>query len=856
MVKRVLSLALAAVLMFSLITTSYATEDKKAELDYKFDVLQSLGIINGDSFSEYALYRDLSKNSFINYVCNLYGGYGYSSEHSDDAIALAEGLGLIHGGQDDLYKPLPFEEAITILIRLMGYGMHAEENGGFPTGYTSIAKRLGLMDGLDPSNGRAMQEHDAITLLYNTINCAYVDIHSFTDDGIVYGGASDKTVLYELRKIYRVKGVLKSSGNAVLTSDIQENSGTVKIDEYEYDTDGDFSDYLGLYVEAYVKEANNYDEVLFMTPIDNKELIVQAGDIIGISDEFNTFEYFSADNKKKVSVSSVAAVVYNGQPLDSYTVGDFKPAEGSIRFVENDNTKSGYDVVFITDYKTVIVETVSKVNETVKNLYTYDETNLLLDLQNKNEDIIKIYDGEKEISVRDIVQEAVLTVKESTVGEKHVVTVYVSNKKIGGTVSHMKQNEDIVVTVDGVEYVLSEAYEEALSSKDSMAVEIKTGQNYNFYIDSMGKIAYAKEMAGVMRYGIVMNTTVEGAFGNEYLIRLFTTEGEWKTFKFADKVDYNGDKQTMSQKVLDGIETAHNGKISVVAYTTNSEGNIISLDLPKAYDGLDDNTFNYKMNMTNNYRPNNTSFQSQMFIDSNAVMWFVKVSESANDAPERRLQLLKDEDSYSARSTAALAQDKSYTFHAFNIDRFCFADIFIIEETNQLALDSMAEGNIFVVDEVSETLSSDGEIMGTVSGMMGSYDAISYYCEEPSMVMGLKRGDVITLHTNSKGYIDNIQKIYDISMGVDYYCPTETEIHSINTKLNGIVKLNSVSNNRMKVDCGSGEWNMRTASNNLVVVYDTVTDTLRRGGIADIEPGDFIVTRLNRSRISTIVVYK
>ena len=60
----------------------------------------------------------------------------------------------------------------------------------------------------------------------------------------------------------------------------------------------------------------------------------------------------------------------------------------------------------------------------------------------------------------------------------------------------------------------------------------------------------------------------------------------------------------------------------------------------------------------------------------------------------------------------------------------------------------------------------------------------------------------------------------------------------------------------MKVDCGSGEWNMRTASNNLVVVYDTVTDTLRRGGIADIEPGDFIVTRLNRSRIFTIVVYK
>jgi len=845
MMKRILSSFIVFVLVLSLCSVSYADVGLTENIENKYKTLNSLGILPDEKYENYGMFRNLSKTGFINFVLNVYDEYGYTEEKNDEALRMAEGLKLIQANQTDLYKPICYEEALTILVRFLGYENHAQSGGGFPYGYIKIAHGLGLTDNLVAGLGDTLREHDVINILYNLINCASVDMIAINKDGIIYGNASDRTVLHVLRGIYRVDGILEGANGTVIKDGLSVSDGNIMINNYIYKAENDYSKYIGLDVTAYVQESRgNDDTVICLLPDVNKELIIQAEDIKDVNNNFRTVEYYSLNKVKKVSVSPIAAVLYNGQPLKNYTKELFMPEDGEIRFIESNNN-SEYDTVFITSYKTIVIDYVSKINKNVRNKYQYDTINQIINFDENGEDVIRIIDGENEIEFSDLEIGDILRVAESSYNGKRIITVYVSKRKISGTVTSIKNDDYTVITIDGGEYALSRTFEAAVKAGEIKAINI--GASYEFSLDSEGRIAYAEDATGLMKYGIVMAVATDGALSQECRIKLFTTEGEWKELVFDDKIKYNdgvsGERNgVLPENILGDIKTAKNGDISVIKYMTNSKGKIKSLELPVQYNDSTVENFNYVNNVQYNYRVNNRSFDSEVFIADDAVMWSVNPNK------------LTEEKAYGLTTRSALTSDGIYVLSAYNIDEYKFSDLFVIISTDTVRDNAMLSNDLFMIKDTGEMLGSDGSIVGMITGMTGVYDTLTYPCEDLAFISELRIGDTIVAYSDSGGNIDYYIKYRSASDGEVYQDPGS--MHSSSSILQGKVVKNDCSGYRMKIDSGSGERIIRTAENTVVMIYDMESGEVYRGNIADIEEGAFITTKLVRSQLKSIAVYQ
>ena len=854
MIKRLLCCVLAVSILMSIGCVAYADTELTEDLNFKYKLLQELDILPDNEYGDFGILRNLSKESFLAFVCNICGDYNFTEREEDTkaAVAMAEDMGIIDKNQDDLYKPISYDEAMTILVRFLSYDVHARENGGFPYGYTSVASAIGLADHLSVGSGQNLKEHDVIQLLYNAINAPYAQIEYFTSSGPVYKNKSNKTVLHELRGIYKIEGVIEAAGGLFLRNDETADDGKMLIDGYSYLADKDFSDALGMNVIAYAKEdKSNESTVLTAIPYGNEETVVYSENIAGTTADFRAVEYYGANDKLKLAnIDSMAAVVYNGRPLGTYTEDAFMPRDGSIRFINN-NSASGYDVVFITSYKTIVADNVSKLNESVSNIYTYDADNSILSLKEKDNDIIKITDENGEVGIGDIKIGDIIKIAESNEDERRVVKGYVSRNKVSGKVLSVYNGDDVTLDIDGSTYVLSKAYEDALLNKDAKAFELKTGKNYKFYLDCDGKIAYAQESEDSDKSAILFAASVGGVFEPTCTVRVYTEDGEWKDLVLAEKVTYNN-KRTDAKSVTDSLGYSRNGKLSVIRYRINSNGEISAIDTPIIFADIDDanknakdDEFNAVESLTDNYRPNNSSFDSEIFISDNAVIWFVDTDKQ------------EDEKSYSLGSKTILQNDEVCSFNAYNIDEGMFSNLIIVMRTASTIASSIQQAELFVIDDVMQSINSEEDIVYSISGKMGSYEQFSYYCDE-SIAKGLKKGDVISVHTDSSGVIDKIKQyfVYGNNSAENMYS-YPTAMHTIETVVKGRVMENSADNKWIKIDCnGEKPRIVRTSDVKAVIIYDTARDKLYTGTLSDIEKDAVIVTKLKWSRATTLVVYQ
>ena len=84
----------------------------------------------------------------------LYTGFNdVPREHWASAyIAMAVDMDVARGNGAGYFRPydvITLEEAIAMLVRVVGGQPIANENGGFPSGYFYTAERLGITDGVD-----------------------------------------------------------------------------------------------------------------------------------------------------------------------------------------------------------------------------------------------------------------------------------------------------------------------------------------------------------------------------------------------------------------------------------------------------------------------------------------------------------------------------------------------------------------------------------------------------------------------------------------------------------------------------------------------------------------------------------
>lgn len=190
--RKFLSLMLALTMIIGTFSMTYAVPSDVVgtDLEEVVERLEGLGVFTGypdgtfrpnDKItrSEYSAVvtrakglKDLAENSqgetsFGDVSANFWAsGYINVAEEED----LIKGKGIINGV--NTFGPLlniTYEEAVTIVVRALGYEAAAQANGGWPTGYLIVADQEGLLEDVNGTMGDLASRGLVAQLTYNAL---------------------------------------------------------------------------------------------------------------------------------------------------------------------------------------------------------------------------------------------------------------------------------------------------------------------------------------------------------------------------------------------------------------------------------------------------------------------------------------------------------------------------------------------------------------------------------------------------------------------------------------------------------------------------------------------------------------
>jgi len=120
----------------------------------------------------------------------------------------------------------------------------------------------------------------------------------------------------------------------------------------------------------------------------------------------------------------------------------------------------------------------------------------------------------------------------------------------------------------------------------------------------------------------------------------------------------------------------------------------------------------------------------------------------------------------------------------------------------------------------------------------------------------LKPGDLIKIHVNAKGYVDNLEQMYKVSDKVVLAAPSTIE----DGRIQGVIDKMDLSNNRIRVqtykDSKYVKLGIKVPTTIPVMIYDCKRNTVTAGKSADLSMDDYIIVQLNKNNVAGIYVYR
>lgn len=186
---------------------------EKAVFTYpEYEILKYIGALDG--FEDYSADALITKGDFLKILMKATGiNYDLSPEDKIQfydvqsesefysVVSTAYSKGIIKGNGDGtlgVNKNLTLEEAAAMALRAIGYETAAENAGGYPTGFNSIAFGEGLMDNVTASVGGLLTLDSSVILVYNMMNMDLMTINSTGD----YSADEGKTLMNSVFDIY------------------------------------------------------------------------------------------------------------------------------------------------------------------------------------------------------------------------------------------------------------------------------------------------------------------------------------------------------------------------------------------------------------------------------------------------------------------------------------------------------------------------------------------------------------------------------------------------------------------------------------------------------------------------------
>lgn len=702
--------------------------------DENIETLAALGILDWD-IDTFCSNGEVSRGDFARLVTNIVSNGHYSPDISVGVFAdvgydtelgkvlyTAKSYGIVSGdGSANFYpdRGITYEEAYKILACSMGYDESAKAMGGYPTGYVMSCQRAGLKYTSGASLSDKISPEEAAKLIVAAFDCNVMKV-KLTDNKAEYEIDYDEDWLYSTKKVLSNEGIVTANSITKLTSYGDIDKGFVSIDKVRYKCDNSFDNFLGYNVKYYYTEENgSCDKVLHMTKKYNEELVIDANDIADGTLSDRKLEYYTdGDKTKKVKIPIGASVIKNGRAAISYNDDVFDIDYGFIKLVDNDGDGE-YEVVFLNEYKNIIVGAVNTVDKTAADKYS----GTILDfMPYDNEKVIIIYDESgKETEFKNIAENDVLSYALSDDGK--ILTVYISKSTLEGKIVSSTQIRDKkYFGIGSVEAAIA-----ADAAFDTSSIGLNSVGTA--YLNAFGEITdfVAGSRADNLMFAIEVYIDSEKS-QHTLEIKAIDTYGEIKTYSALKSVLLNGKRYKNiieDDKIPKAVE---NGGLMLIEL--NDSGFIKRIDTPDS-EGSMLHSFGASGELS--YWSANKTFGGKWFADANAVV-FVTPKDTVS----------ADDDFYRVSTMNEFQSDVKYTIAGYTVGDDSYYAKAIVLKTDDKVIVTGKEA--FVVKSVTKTVNAKDDIVNMIE--VGGYSTgeRKYPTKDETVLADAKPGDIVLLN--------------------------------------------------------------------------------------------------------------
>ncbi|OQB15186.1 MAG: Surface layer protein precursor [Firmicutes bacterium ADurb.Bin193] len=782
--KRISAIAIACTMVFGLLTSFVSASPLPADVvgtkyEEPVELLRALDIMVGDAETgAFRLQDGILRSEFAKIAVYL-AGLAEVAESSMGTtkfpdvveghwatgfINVAAQQGYVIGDDVGTFRPddkITYAEAITVIVRILGYEPSAMSAGGFPTGYTVVAGQIGLLKNGVVSTGSDVATTRG-TVAIMAANSLTINMMEKTSFGVneTYE-VVDKQILTEKLDVTKNYGQITANYVSSLTgpSSLREDEVNILGDNGEtvtYKTGKtNAADFLARNVIYYVKDnGENEDPELILVRNNankNDELKVPAANIkvlTGDADEDKTLEYWenkdTDKNAKKATITADAKVFYNGVATSDYDLSNLNDLEsGSVTLLDTTRTDE-YNYVFVTEYRNLVVDEVSLVSHRVNDKYNL--LSLTLDPEDKSVKFSITKNGEK-IGLADLKEWDVLSVAmdNANPAEATVINVVVSDKAVVGKVEE----------IDGEKRMIGGAlYEIAKNYIDANQPEIYLDDEGTFYLDIEGRIAAVdtKTVVG-SNYAYLVDAEMAGTINKTLEFKLFNQLGETKIFKAASKVKVNNTSSLTGEQALEMIKGEGNDEVTpqLITFETNSAGEITLINT-----AMDNGTgLPVKNTFSRDYASDSLEYKSaskklgNFNVNSGTIVF---------DIPEGET----DTDNFAVRTMDMFVDKTSYSVEIYDLSEDLTAKIILVKDSTG---ETNAESAIAVVSKVSSAQNADRVTVDKLYALENG-TTIELLAQDTATLVRedgtkLSAGDIIQYKKNVRGEIEKVTVLFD-----------------------------------------------------------------------------------------------
>lgn len=833
-------------------------------------LLMDLGVMGVDEYlGKFWDDTPVRRSEMVKILCNLFNLEPQKAETPcfDDVSENDRGYieavvinGYMSGYGDREFGPDDYvtgQQVLKIFVSIECGDALPQAMGGFPDGYYKAAKKMGMISASTLVSEDAARRIDVAEIIYSVLESDAIRISGIDGDNIIYESVEGATFLSDIIGIYRYEGILCKNKATALTEPSGTGDERVQIGEAVInDTEDLARDYLGCKVIAYAKKTSgedSYNIVSIMEAKTNNSLKINVEDFVGAAGF--KFEYYAGNKVKTIQMSPGCKMIYNGV-LTNYDESKFNFNIGEIKLMDN-NDDGKYDVVLITDYKTIIVERINVKDETISSRFGNENLEL------KDSYCRITYDDEKAeldgISAGAVILAAV---SENTADIK-AIDIKVSTTKVAGTVETKRDNEDgVFVDVGGETYKISK-YAQSLADTGAIP-RIDAGDSVQLFLDAFGNVAYYKKNAAGLSVGYLMAGVVDpGVLTPIIRVKIFTEKEEIIYLQAGESVKVNGEKVKID-KMDDALKNRF-VETGLVEY--EAENDVLqSINFPN--DGYSVDEFSLD-DSDDSFRCSSRNMLARKYKVSDSTPVFIVPGKSTDENKE----------DHHVVNGNYFSISHNYAANLYDIDEYGNVKYCVVKKDGMAEDDIEESTKLVIVEYVGVGLDDEGEEIDLICGVDENGKEISLPVKDKALMTfqvnadgetktrPLKGGDVIQYITYKDGSASKIALAHNSDAGGTFREPCSLltwrgASYNMERVYGTIVRINGYS---AIVICGD-EWAGKTIldankhitlSGNAVYLYDSQRDKVMPIAFSDISEGDRVFACTNQNNnLRMLVVYK